>query len=327
MKCKSIFISSIIVFCSIFLFGCKSDEVAKPVITAPVIKIAVLDFVSTTKAFCHGYVTNDGGEKTTNEGICWSIGSTPTITDNKANYETSLFNSKSNITGLQANTTYYVRAYATNSAGTGYSEIKSFTTPSPVTDIDGNIYQTVVIGGKTWIMENLKTTKYRNGDPIQNVANETSWSKLVTGAYCNFNNDNNIANSYGKLYNWYAVNDNRKIAPEGWHTPTDAEWTTLFSVFGSYADLAIFIKEIGTTHWVSNINATNLTCFTALPGACRYSDGKFVTSDLGNSSYFWSSEESNADSAFYRSLLAGAGVITRATFGKTYGCSLRCVKD
>src|SRR5665647_3709784 len=104
-------------------------------------------------------------------------------------------------------------------------------TSGTVTDIDGNVYHTVTIGTQVWMVENLKTTKYRNGDPIPNVTDNIAWGALTTGAYCNYNNDTNNSITYGRLYNWYAAN-NRNIAPSGWHVPTVAEWTILITYVG-----------------------------------------------------------------------------------------------
>lgn len=98
---------------------------------------------------------------------------------------------------------------------------------STVKDIDGNVYHTIVIGTQTWMLENLKTTKYSNGDPIPNITDSLTWVSLETGAYCNYNNDENNSVIYGRLYNWYSVNDSRKLAPVGWHVPNDSEWRTL----------------------------------------------------------------------------------------------------
>ncbi|MBI4645984.1 MAG: fibrobacter succinogenes major paralogous domain-containing protein [Bacteroidia bacterium] len=103
-----------------------------------------------------------------------------------------------------------------------------------VTDIDGNIYNTIIIGTQEWMQENLKVIHYRNGDAIPDVTGDTQWSNLSTGAYCNYNNNESNALIYGRLYNWYAVADSRNICPAGWHTPTDAEWTTLTDYLGGF---------------------------------------------------------------------------------------------
>lgn len=139
--------------------------------------------------------------------------------------------------------------------------------PPTVTDYDGNVYQTVLIGDQCWMMENLKVTHYRNGDPIPHVTDGVTWGNLTSGAYCNYNNDEGNVATYGRLYNWYAVDDSRNIAPAGWHVPSDAEWQTLVDYLGGDAVAGGKMKEAGTTHWASpNTGATNESGFTALPG-------------------------------------------------------------
>jgi uncharacterized protein (TIGR02145 family) len=239
---------------------------------------------------------------------------------------------------LTAGTPYYVRAYATNSIGTGYGSEKSFTTAaSTVSDIDGNIYQTVTIGTQVWMAENLKVTHYRNGAPIPNVTDGGTWSGLTTGAYCNYNNDVGYVATYGQLYNWYAVADIRNLAPAGWHVPTDAEWKELEMYLGmsqAQADAVGYrgtdeggkLKEAGTTHWLPpNTGATNESGFTALPGGYRYIDGSFGYG-VGATALFWSSTEFNSSVAWYRYLNSGSQVY-RNYPNKQAGFSVRCVKD
>lgn len=104
--------------------------------------------------------------------------------------------------------------------------------PTTVSDADGNVYHTIAIGPQIWMAENLKTTKFRNGDPIPNITDVTAWENLTSGAYCYYRNDIVNITTFGMLYNWYAVNDSRNIAPTGWHVPSDAEWSTLRSWLG-----------------------------------------------------------------------------------------------
>jgi len=210
----------------------------------------------------------------------------------------------------------------------------SFTTkeifPGTITDIDGNVYQTVKIGNQLWMAENLKVTHYRNGDPIPNVTDNTEWENRKTGAYCNYDNNINNADIYGKLYNWYAVNDSRNIAPEGWHVPSDAECKTMVKYFGGEDVAGGKLKEAGTTHWKSpNTGATNESGFSGLPGGCRYGSGPYDTYDnMGNSAYFWSSPESNSYSAWYRGLRYDHSEVYRNYCSdKRYGFSVRCLRD
>ena len=195
-----------------------------------------------------------------------------------------------------------------------------------VTDIDGNVYHTVTIGTQVWLVENLKVTKYRNGDPIPNITDNTSWYNLTTGAYCNFANDTSYTNTYGVLYNWYAVNDNRKIAPTGWHVPTDAEWKTLATYLGGENVAGGKLKETGTTHWNSpNTEATNETGFTALPGGCRYYHGSWGY--VGDYGFWWSTTERDASSIWRWSMYYHGGILRRDIDTKDLGFSVRCVRD
>src|ERR1035437_682216 len=164
-----------------------------------------------------------------------------------------------------------------------------------MTDQDGNVYKTITIGTQTWMAENLRTIKYRDGTPIPNVTDNTTWTNLTTDAYCNYNNTTSADTIaiYGRLYNWYAATNSHNIAPIGWHVPTEAEWTTLIYYLGGYSVAGGKMKETGTTHWKTpNTGATNESGFTALPSGVR-SDwrttpiGKFV--NMGYHTIYWSS--------------------------------------
>jgi uncharacterized protein (TIGR02145 family) len=195
-----------------------------------------------------------------------------------------------------------------------------------VTDIDGNVYQTVTIGTQVWMAENLKVTHYRNGDPIPHVTDGGTWSGLSTGAYCNYNNDEGNVATYGRLYNWYAVDDSRNIAPAGWHMPTDAEWQILVDYLGGEAVAGGKLKEAGTAHWYCpNTGATNESGFTALPGGCRdyYGNFGFMGFDAG----IWSSTEYDSNHAWYRYLDFNYSGVSRDDDSKQFGFSVRCVRD
>jgi uncharacterized protein (TIGR02145 family) len=195
-----------------------------------------------------------------------------------------------------------------------------------VTDIDGNVYQTVKIGEQWWMAENLKVTHYRNGDAIPNVTDNTEWPNLSTGAWCSYNNDAGNVSTYGLLYNWYTVADSRNIAPAGWHVPSDAEWQVLVDYLGGASVAGGKMKETGTTHWYSpNTGATNENGFSALPGGCRNYVGEFNT--IGGLAYFWSFTESSSASACSRYLNANNSDIVRSINTKQYGCSVRLVRD
>lgn len=212
-----------------------------------------------------------------------------------------------------------------------------------VTDIDGNIYKTVTIGKQEWMAENLNVEHYRNGDPVQQVKIYNDWKKLTTGACCYYENDSKYGKTYGKLYNWYAVNDPRGLAPEGWHIPSDAEWKQLEEVFGCFVG-----KLKATTLWKSpNRGATNKSGFTALPGGFRVAFGVFLA--IGLKCCFWSSSKVsnsivlNTLMSEYEMTFFDGGVDGdhRLSFFMnydclvslwssnlmTYGFSIRCVKD
>ena len=294
----------------------------------PLLTTTAVIYITQTLATCGGNITGDGGAAVIARGVCWGTNQTPTIADNKTANGTGTGSFTSIITGLTANTTYYERAFATNSAGTAYGSVVSFTTPGTVTDIDGNVYNTVIIGTQVWMVENLKTTKYRNGDPIQYISDSTQWNIYFnTGAYCTYRNDNSYANIYGHLYNWYAVNDNRNIAPSGWHIPSNDEWTTLTTFLGGISVAGSKLKEAGTVHWASpNTGATNETGFAALPGVYRNGyDGMYNwISDL---LYLWSSDKISSSTAYCQVMEYNYAESSYGFFEKIFGFSVRCLKD
>lgn len=193
----------------------------------------------------------------------------------------------------------------------------------------------VKICNQTWMIKNLDVATYRNGDPIPNVTDAAAWTALTTGAYCYYNNDSaTYAAIYGKLYNWYAVNDPRGLAPVGWHVPSDAEWNILTKCIDPLADTTCNscntaggpMKETGTIHWLSpNTGATNSSGFTGLPGGNRFWTGPFTS--FGGFGFWWSSTENGTSYAWYRYLDYSQSYIFRHFYSGNYGFSVRCVKD
>ncbi len=199
-----------------------------------------------------------------------------------------------------------------------------------VEDIDGNVYNTIKIGDQWWMMENLKVTRFTNGDEIPNVTDNSEWASLSSGAYCVYENDESYASTYGYLYNWFAVDTSSGLAPEGWRVPTNDDWKELEDYLGGSSVAGGKLKEMGTSHWASpNTGATNESCFTALPGGNRYyGNGKYLL--LGNYARFWSSSESeyNSDNAWYLELRPNDWYSSRDDNNpKRSGFSVRCVKD
>ena len=297
----------------------------------PVLTTAAVTSLASTSVTSGGTISNDGGSEVTARGVCWSTSPSPTISNSKTTDGSGSGTFTSNLTGLLPGTAYYVRAYLTNSVETAYGSQVSFTTSSTsgstVTDIDGNVYNTVTIGTQVWMVENLKTTKYRNGDPIANVTDNAAWAALATGAYCWYNNDaTTYKATYGALYNWYAVADSRNIAPAGWHVPTDAEWTTLTDYLGGESVAGGKLKETGTSHWLSpNTGATNSSLFTAVPNGSRASLG--VVYNIGYTAIWWSSSDYSSDITWSRLTSLGNSDVYRSSSYKMDGLSVRCVRD
>ncbi|MCX6230291.1 MAG: fibrobacter succinogenes major paralogous domain-containing protein [Bacteroidetes bacterium] len=199
--------------------------------------------------------------------------------------------------------------------------------PTSFIDIDGNIYKTIRIGSQIWMAENLKVTRYRNGDLIPNITDYNQWIYFNSAAYCNYNNDTNNAKIYGHLYNFYVVSDSRNICPPGWHIPSYAEWETLTNYLGGDTIAGAKLKETGTAHWFApNYGATNESGFTAVPGGNRLDIG--VDIFMGSFSTFWSTSDFSSTSGIqiYEIHSEGPNVGTYFCTKKT-GLSIRCVKD
>ena len=219
----------------------------------------------------------------------------------------------------------------TNCAATG--EIQMFNGSSwtnivgGTTSTAGIITITPTSCGQTWMLKNLNVDRYRNGDPIPKVTDPTIWASLTTGAYCYYNNDSTTyAAVYGKLYNWYAVNDPRGLAPLGWHVPSNAEWAALETCLGGSSVAGGKLKETGTTHWLApNAGATNSSGFAGLPGGYRNFNGTFNV--IGNYGYWWSSTEYNTSNAWNLYLNYGNGNSNRGGNNKQNGFSVRCLRD
>ncbi|MHB9142711.1 MAG: fibrobacter succinogenes major paralogous domain-containing protein, partial [Paludibacter sp.] len=261
-------------------------------------------------------------------GVCWNTTGNPTTSNFKTIDGSGNGTFTSSITGLTVNTTYYVRAYATNSTGTAYGSQLSFTATATATvsDYDGNVYHTVTIGTQVWMVENLKTTHYNDGTTIPLVTDTTSWNNLSTPAYCWYNNSSSYKTTYGALYNWYTVNTG-KLAPTGWRVPTDADWTILSAYLGGVSVAGGKLKESGTSHWQSpNTGATNESGFTALPGGWRNLSPTLYYS-LGYDATWWSTTEGISGGAWCRDMSYNDASFVSGNYNKNYGFSVRCVKN
>ena len=213
-------------------------------------------------------------------------------------------------------------------------------TYNSVIDQEGNIYKTIVIGNREWMAENLKTTTYRNGDPIVSGLSATQWAGTTSGAWAHYNGDASLDCPYGKLYNFYACSDARQLCPTGWHVPTDGEWSVLINQFDPSAQGGINwsnfaggpLKSTGTIQagtglWNGpNTGATNASGFSALPGGFITIMGASNNSAING--YYWTSNEVNSTTGYGRSFYHDPGsVIQTANFGKRSGMSVRCIRD
>ncbi|HRH58341.1 MAG TPA: fibrobacter succinogenes major paralogous domain-containing protein [Chitinophagales bacterium] len=426
----------VFIFLIAFIASCTNNtyNIVDPPVSKPVLTTNPINNISNTMAFSGGTFITGGEATITSKGVCWSTNHNPTINDYKSNDGTDITNYSSAITGLTKNTTYYVRAYAINSAGVGYGNELSFTTkdstatidssiylptviinnvysitetsatasgnitnqggssitergfqfskvanltsgtgimvgfgsggfykaisslspnttyyirayainsygiaysniisfktlstPTTVTDIDGNVYHTVTIGSQVWMVENLRTTRYNDGTSISTSLADATWYASNIGAYAIYNNDMNNNNTYGKLYNWYSVNTG-KLAPVGWHIPTYTEWTTLVNYLGGVNVAGEKMKLISNL-WApySGITNTNSSGFSGLPGGMRTGNGPYYY--IGDFGKFWSSTEYISYSAWALTLTYAGNSASLSESTKVNGCSIRCIKD
>ncbi len=200
-----------------------------------------------------------------------------------------------------------------------------------ISDIDGNVYNTVSIGTQTWTVQNLKTTKYSNGDSIQYEAVDSVWGGLTSPAFSIYNNDTTYRNEYGNLYNFYTVVDSRNLCPSGWHVPSDNEWTILITFLGGDTIAGGKMKETGLTHWIlPNTGEDNSSGLTVIPAGYRYSNNGFnhgAFHGLNGNGGIWTSTNTSDSSAIAKYFYPGSASVGQIDNRKSYGWSVRCVSD
>jgi uncharacterized protein (TIGR02145 family) len=347
-------------------YGNELSFMTTDIFTAPILLTTTpASSIGETSALSGGVVSSDGGAGVTVRGVCWSVNPTPTINDTKTTDGAGTGSFTSTLSGLTAGTKYYVRAYATNNIGTGYGAQISFTTaggeiPEELTDADGNVYDTVMIGSQIWMKENLKTTTYSDGTPITFITDSLAWLADHQGAYTWFHNDDGYKVTYGALYNWYAVNTG-KLCPTDWHVPTEDEWMTLQnyliahgynydgSTNGNWATnnkIAKALADVSTWKPSGDLGSPGNTDFQDKRNAARFnaraggfkdfygSFGFFVSQGLwfryeGLSGAWWSASEEvpGAISAWWHEISTYQAGMLRSHNDKYYGLSVRCVKN
>jgi uncharacterized protein (TIGR02145 family) len=330
----------------------KKDEVSLSEV--PIVLTYAVRNIYRTQAECGAHLILVGSSRVTSFGVCWNTTGSPTVTDNFTSDGVVIGQYTIKLKTLAPNTVYYVRAYATNSAGTGYGAEKKFTTLplgsgidfnsdltyGTVSDIEGNLYKTIGIGTQTWMAENLRTTRYNDNAEIDLIESRNEWMNTETPGYCWYENNKQLyGNIEGAYYNWLAVISSR-LCPTGWHVPSDIEWKTLEMNLGMTQEQAdgegtrgtlegSAIKEAGTNNWLpEGIAGTNSSGLTGLPGGYR-SGYMGIFDEEGLSSHWWTSTGyyPQGNVAYARSLYSGSSGIVRTLRYLREGFNVRCIKD
>lgn len=337
----------ILIVSIIQLTSCKENHIEKT--TLPVISTTPVSEIRNTKAISGGNITSDGGEIITTRGMCWSTEQTPTTSDTKSLNGEGAGNFLANIIGLSPNTTYFIRAFATNINGTAYGNTVSFTTQQDgsigsFTDPrDGNIYSTVNIGNQVWMAENLKYLPYLTGP---DYSPSESLNYYVYDYYGNTIEEAKATtnyNDYGVLYNWTAAmagftssetnpSGIQGACPDGWHLPSDSEWIQLVDYLGGPRKAGEKMKDKSEIYWYSTGSdygaiGTNESGFTALPGGYRASSISLSFERRRQKGFWWSSTEWNNTNVIAHHLDYKYAQIQRDYYSKSDGYSIRCVKN
>ena len=340
-----------------FSVRCLRNDTDSATTSIPFVTTNVVTNITANSATCGGTVTDDGGLSVTARGVCWSTSPYPTVNDSYTTEGSGTGSFTSSMTGLTHDVMYYVRAYATNSMGTGYGDMMSFIIPNPddsqpcpgaatMIDYDGNIYNTVQIGDQCWMKENLRTTHYANGDSIA-LGSGTS----LTMAYRYYPNNNSAnVSDYGYLYNWAALMHGtgsssanpsgvQGICPAGWHVPSDAEWTQLeeylhnfdqYRCGNNYLAIAKSLSDTESWHVSTyncgpgyNPNANNATGFSARAAGDYY--GSY--DHFGYLAIFWSATATDNSRAFIRTIGYNMFFVEMYSDIMDSGGSVRCIRN
>jgi uncharacterized protein (TIGR02145 family) len=330
---KSVLLVSMV----LFFFACKKDK-KEAVSTAPGAYTSSASYPGPNWVVLKGQVNGKNQLTTvtfqydTTTNYKYSISPVPDTTSGSINVTFTAI-----LTDLTPDTKYHFRINAINESGIANGSDITFYTKDTVHikikfnpdlvydsiyDSEGNKYKTIAIGTQTWMAQDLKATRFNDGTAIRFVPDGTAWAALTTPGYCWFPND---SLGYGAIYNWFAVNTG-KLCPDGWHVPTDDEWTILTDYLGGKSVAGGKMKETGDFHWQSpNSGATNESGFTALPTGSRNLAGTF--NNLSKYSYWWSSTEWSTSGAWYRDVYYGYMSVDRSNANTKSGATVRCLKD
>ena len=301
----------------------------------PKVKTLPVNSISYFEALTGGEIISIGADSLLSKGICWSTDSDVTIKSTKVDEGSGSLSFNSKLSQLEYGTTYFIRAYATNSYGTGYGDILSFQTKQPLftkgnglKDIEGNFYQTIIINDQEWMAENFKSSKLNDGSTIPYSYENTSWLNIKSPSYCIYNHDSKFRDQFGYLYNGYTIETN-KLCPTGWHVPIKADFEKLNELLGGDNTTGGSLKIKGELFWARpNIGATNLSGFSAKGSGVRTGGGYFVNKT--KEECFWINEVNKLVPyhQLYNSSLKYS--VTNLYFTSSYldqGFSVRCIKD
>jgi uncharacterized protein (TIGR02145 family) len=336
--------------------GCTDPENEDGLATVTTASVTEIGSVSAKSG---GEVTDKGGSNVVDRGICWSTSPSPTTGDNSENSAWGTGAFESLMLNLSQNTTYYVRAYAINDAGTAYGDQRQFTTQAGitpivvgggVTDMDGNAYASVIIGGKEWMSENLRVSRFNNGNVISHIQPQDEWNVYPNGtpAYCWFRNDPGNDLLFGKLYNGYVVEDPRNCCPSGWHVPSGEEWEALenhllmngYNYDGTNIANLLAKSVASTSGWFNSADAgnpgndpqsNNTSGFNGRPAGGRFLDyfgSHYQFSAEGESASWWGRPFSQYQSLSTAGISYGAPWFSVGDADDNRSArSIRCVKD
>jgi uncharacterized protein (TIGR02145 family) len=308
--------------------GCKKEGYA----STPIISTAAVTKITGVSMTSGGNITSDGGAKVTSRGIYWSTNPNQTIDESKTSDGAGTGNFTSNMSGLNGSTTYFVRAYATNSIGTAYGNQLSFTTQ--ISDIDGNEYHSISLGTQEWMVENLKVTHLNDGSGIELISSDLEWKTSKNPSYCWYYNIVPVEGNNGALYNFYTINTGI-LCPTGWHVPSDGEWKTFEMFLGmSQAEsdminwrgegISTLLKAAAGWYVLNGIQ--DMYGYKALPAGNRQGiTGGFE--DFNNGASWWTSTMYDDTNAWFRGITSDETTIYRGNLIDQNGFSVRCIKN